>query len=164
MTIHPAPRRLICLSAVLLFGGGPLAAQQNSCTFDRCALRVQYRSFSTRIVAGVSGEKVAGVGLFAPHVPVLESGPDSARVHYRSFQHHYNSGAVFNLFGAAAIVGSFAPGGGYNAYSGDNKDTALGLLLVGFTSTLIGYIQGRRGTDELERSIWFYNRDLPTGR
>jgi hypothetical protein len=152
----------MCLSAVLLFGAGPLAAQQNSCTFDRCALRVQYRFLSTRIVGGMSGEKIAGLGLFAPLVPVLESGPDSARVHYRSFQHHYNSGAVFKLIGAAAIVGAFAPG--YSANSYDYRDPSLGLRLAGSTATIIGYFQGRRGTDELERSIWFYNRDLPAAR
>jgi hypothetical protein len=150
--------------ALMLFGSGVLAAQQAPCTFDQCALRVQYGFLATRIVGGVNGEKVAGLGLFAPHVPMLEAGPDSARVHYRSFQNHYNSGAVFKLIGAAAIVGSFSPGGGYNAYSADNKNTALGLLLVGFTSTLIGYLQSRHGTDELERSIWFYNRDLPAAR
>jgi len=74
---RPAIALLVTLCA------SPVAAQSPRCTYDTCALRVRERFVSgVSIVQGPSARRVARLGMFAPHVDVLASAPDSAKAHY----------------------------------------------------------------------------------
>lgn len=141
-------------------GAPPATAQTGACTYDSCALRLQHRFFGgVSLVQGQEGRPVARLGLFARRVDVLASGSDSVQEHYQAFHTDQNRGGAFTLVGvvAAGIAGAL----GYNErrYQ-DHKTLFWGLLGVGLTFSVAGSVQITKASDHLQRSIWFYNRDL----
>jgi hypothetical protein len=149
------------LIACILIGLGATSAQAqgSACTYDSCALRVRTRLFSgVSIVQGHEARRVAKVGMFAPRVDVLAGGSDSVRNHYQAFRSHQNTGGVLTLVGvvAAGVAGGLA-GRDYEA----NKTAVWSLLGVSLVFSLWGGAHVAAGNDQLQQSIWFYNRDLP---
>jgi len=137
------------------------AAQTSDCTYERCALRLKFRLFSTQVVQGVEAAPVARLGLFAPHIAPLETSADPVQLHYRSFRQHRNASGVLQLLSAAAATAAAF------VYSSDvhrNGGTALGILLVGTGFTIAGGINAQRSADELQQAIWLYNHSLATTR
>jgi len=149
------------LIAFILLGLGiPSARAQGSpCTYDSCALRVRTRFFSgVSIVQGHGARRVAKVGMFTPRVDVLAGGSDSVRTHYQAFRFHHNNG------GALTLVGALAAGvaGGLAANNYEHRKAAVWSLLgVSLVCSLSGGAQLAAGNDQLQQSIWFYNRELP---
>jgi len=151
----------LAAGSLLIFRGS--AAQTATCTYDRCALRLQYRLFSTRVVQGAEATPVARLGLFAPHISPLETSADTIQLHYQSFRSHRNAGVLFVLLGVAAggaalIVYSS------DIWSNNDRGTATGLLLLGTGFTIAGTVNSQRSADELQQAIWLYNRSLTTAR
>jgi len=139
-------------------------AQSPDCTYDRCALRLQSRVFSERVVQGAGAAPVARLGLFAPHIAPLATAADSARRHYEAFRTFHNRGAGFKLLGIAATLTSAIiyisdPGFPYNR----PRPAVWGLLGVGLTFGLVGGISTSKGRDQLHQAIWFYNSSLRVG-
>lgn len=89
------------LPAGLLIGSlssTPLPAQTDSaCTWDTCALRLHRSLFGWRIVRGLEGEKVAGLGWFVGDLPLLAERSDTAATLFRSYRGKQNSGTVISL-------------------------------------------------------------------
>jgi hypothetical protein len=160
MPLRQMARAVMLTGTVLLVADRGAAAQSADCTYDRCALRLQYRLFSTRVVQGYNGAPIATLGLFAPHIAVLESSPDTVRLHYQLFRRRRSTAAAFDLLGVAALGASAIV---YQA-NYNNRGTATGLLVVGAGFSIVGSLYGLRSSDELERAIWFYNRSLPATR
>jgi hypothetical protein len=152
----------LLFTAVAAAPGGVATAQAAGCTYDACALRLQHRFWSgITLVQGHEARRVARVGgLFAPHVDLLASAPDSAKAHYLAFRTNQNRGGAFMLLGAvfAAAAGALA----YDQYEG-HEGVFWGLLGAGLTFSIIGGGNVRKANDHLEQSIWFYNRELPRG-
>jgi hypothetical protein len=138
----------------------PVQGQGAACTYDTCALRLQHRFFSgVSLVQGKDGSRVARLGLFAPRVGVLAAASDSAKAHYLAFRSHQNRGAALTLVGlsTAIAVGALA----YDeSHYRDNKGLVWGLIGVGLTFSIWGGANVVKANDQLQRSIWFYNRDL----
>ena len=161
MRFHRWSVVLQLLGAMALLPPTGTAAQASDCTYDRCALRLQYRFFSTRLIQGADATPVSRLGLFASRIPVLETASDTVRRHYESFRHHRNTGRVFQLIGFAAVTAAAIV---YEADTYDNRDTALGILLLGTGFSIVGAIHSQRSAEELQRAIWHYNRLLPMTR
>jgi hypothetical protein len=135
-----------------------LAQQDSACTWDRCALRVQHRLFGgPRLVRGINGVKVAGLGWFPPALPFLAQGSDSAAVHYSAFRARHTSGTVLLL----VALGAFFAG---SAIAADGDDgTGAAVIIGGFTVGLVGAAVTASGQNELSRAVWWYNRSLVAG-
>jgi hypothetical protein len=148
---------LSLVAAIALLPLPPAVSQTADCTYDRCALRLQYRFASTRLVQGLDATPVAGFGLFSSRIAVFEAGPDSVRRHYEAFRHLRNRGGVFQLLGLAAGAAGVVI---YGADRYRHRDTALGFVLIGTSFSFVGAIHSRRSAEELQRAIWQYNRLL----
>jgi hypothetical protein len=130
------------------------AAPDSACSYSQCALRVEYRFLSTRLVRGAAGESVGRLGWFGSGVGVLLAGPDSAAYHARQYQsRRRTTDALGIVSGALAIVGL--------TLGRDDIDDAGPFLLAGATLELASlpfWLGSRRS---LDRAVWWYNRDLP---
>lgn len=150
----------LALLAALALTSAAGEAQEPDCTYDRCALRLQSRFFGSSLVRGMEQQKVAGLGLFPPRIPLLEQSGDSVRVHYEAFRSAQRTAGWLNLTGITLTVASMI------VFLADNDavgtSTALSVFGVGFGIAGAGF--GNRATDELSQAAWHYNRGLPVGR
>ena len=127
-------------------------APDSACTYSRCALRVDYGWFSTRLVRGTTGEPVARLGWFGSGVDVLLTASDSAAYYAREYQTRRQTDALLGLLAGALLIAGFA--------DGEDMDEGGPLILAGLTLSLVSlpFTVGIRRS--LDRSVWWYNRDL----
>jgi hypothetical protein len=129
------------------------AAPDTACSYSRCALRVEHRFLSTRLVRGAAGESVARLGWFGSGVNVLLAGPDSAAYHARQYKSRRTTSDALGLVSAALVLAE--------VWTTDDFAEGGVLLLAGATLDLIAlpfWLGARRS---LDRSVWWYNRELP---
>jgi hypothetical protein len=129
------------------------AAADTTCTYSRCALRVDHGFFSTRLVRGASGESVSRLGWFGSGIDLLLAGSDSTAHHARLYRSRRSTADALGLIGAALAIGGFV--------QGDDFANSGPLLLAAITLDLAAlpfWIGSRRS---LDRAVWWYNRDLP---
>jgi hypothetical protein len=152
--------RLLRTIIVVAILSSPLVAQDDStCTWDRCALRVHRNFFGARLVRGIDGEKVAGLGVFPGALPLLAERSDSAAIHYDAFRSKQTGGSAALFVGLAAfLVG--------NVVAYNDSESAGGAIAVGgLAVSLIGGAVVISGQNELQKAIWWYNRTfVPPGR
>jgi len=150
--------RRILLSAPLAFAllsttAHAQAAPDTTCSYGRCALRVEHGLLSSRLVRGSSGEPVARLGPFGSGVNVLLAGSDSAAHygrHYRTRRAAVDAlGLVTTALCLTAIVTT------HDSFQG----VPLVLSVVTFEVISIPFLVAARRS--LERAVWWYNRDLP---
>src|SRR3712207_546661 len=119
----------------------------SSCTYSRCALRVDYGGLSTRLVRGATGESVSRLGWFGSGVDVLLAGPDSAAFHARQFRSRSQiSGALGIMAASLAFVGTLQ----------GNDGAPLVLTGIALELAVLPYWLGSRRS--LDRAVWWYNR------
>jgi hypothetical protein len=156
------PIAVVVLASVGLPHASP--AQAAGCTYDRCALRIQYRPFADRIVQGADEKLVARLGMFASHIAPLADASGTVRTHYEEYRTRHNRGAALGLVGAAANIAlAFVL---LNAIdqSNDNPPAAAWVLAAaGIGFSIAGGVTIRGARDHLARSIWHYNRSVATG-
>jgi hypothetical protein len=129
------------------------AAPDTACSYTRCALRIEHRFLSTRLVRGASGESVARLGWFGSGVNVLLAGPDSAAYHARQYRSRRTTSDAIGVVGGALALAA--------VWTTDDFVESGGLLLASATLELISlpfWLGARRS---LDRSVWWYNRELP---
>jgi hypothetical protein len=151
-------KRVVSLSLLLACAAQPTAlraqaAPDTTCSYSRCALRVDYGFFSTRLVRGSTGESVSRLGWFGRGVDVLLAGSDSAAHYARLYRSQRRTSDALGLVGAALVLLGFSRG----------EDAREGgpLLLAGITLDLIALPFQFSSRGSLDRSVWWYNRDLP---
>ena len=149
---------LISLATAVVVGSTLAAAQDSTCTYDRCALRLQHRLWSLRLVAGANDTPVARLGMFAPRIAPLSGAGDSVRSHYEAFRSSQNRASAFALVG---IVTIFASGVVYGANRYQNDGVALGLAVAALPFAIVGAVNELKARDHLAQAIWLYNRALP---
>jgi hypothetical protein len=129
------------------------AAPDTTCTYSRCALRVDYGFFSTRLVRGSTGDRVARLGWFGGGVDVLLAASDSAAFYARQYRTRRKTADALGVAtGALLLVGLTS---GEDFYEGGP------FVLAALTLELVSlpFVFGIRRS--LDRSVWWYNRDLP---
>lgn len=141
----------------------PLAAQTAPpCSYAECALRLRAATFTTpaALVRGQYDSVVVALPGFrsrlAPHFPR----PDSAYYHALRYDTYSRRAFIANIAGPLAFVlGSlFNDWSERPVSSALMMGTALGLTVYGGHLTNVA-------SDELSRTVWWYNRELvETGR
>jgi hypothetical protein len=141
-------------------------AQSSDCAYDRCALRLQSRIGSDRVVQGAAATPLGRLGLFAPRIEPLVTARDSARVHYEAFRTYQNRGGALEVVafvaGCASAYVYFSSGAFLT--TGEPTGVAWGFFGVSVALEIAGGINKRKGRDHLHRAMWFYNRSLVAAR
>jgi hypothetical protein len=161
--VQPVTRMLRCAAFVASLLGAQattLVAQDSTCTYDRCALRLQHGFGYTRVVEGSANAPVASLGLFARRVDALALSPDSTvRVYYGEFR---RAGDRSTLFTATAVAAAVAALIVYRSdtHSGENLGVSAGLALTSLGLALVERRFRSRSEDCLQSAIWHYNKNL----
>jgi hypothetical protein len=160
MTVQRVGLPFLFLAGVALLPAGARAqaagtrtAGDSACTYSRCALRVDYRLLSTRLVRGASGESVSRLGWFGSGVEVLLAASDSAAYHAREYQGRQHTSDVLGIGAGALLL--------IAAVQGDEPGAGLPFLLGGAAVELIALPYWLGSRRSLDRAVWWYNRDLP---
>lgn len=136
-------------------------AQSRTCTYDRCALRIENSDpqFPARLVQGVEARPVGTIGLFSGRIPLLESGPDSVRIPYEAFRSRLRTSSVLEALGlATAIAAPIMLGSSHRA------GPAIALLGAGTIVGVTGLVVGGSAQSQLELAVQRYNDALPDRR
>jgi len=149
-------RTLVLTSVALALGIRSLAAQQPPCSYDECALRLKRSFWGPQLVQGRSEMKVARFTFTAARLDSLMQRSDSAARHYALFRTRYNRG----FWLATAGAGVFGAGTLIHAIDRDLDDVAIGLLIAGTASWIVGVITGAQSREPLSKAVWWYNRSL----
>lgn len=152
--------RILLLLALLLWPR-PASAQAQApqaCTWDSCALRIQAPSMTTpmRLVRGAQDEVVIQLGLMQPPVAPWVALSDSAVAYARIYDVQFDRGSLISLAGTVIAIG--AP----IIMEGTMQKIAFTGVGIGFS--VIGGAITNRANEALSKAIWFYNRELATGR
>jgi hypothetical protein len=143
------------LFAFLVLGPQVLNAQ-DTCTYDRCALRLE----GATVVAGRDGAERYRLSPFStPRLEERFAANDSALAHYRVFTQNHVSGNLWSMLGGLSL--GFALSVGFDDDTSISGEVVIGTAVVGAVATLIGGSKLRRARKGLAQSIWWYNRDLP---
>ena len=152
-------------SAALFVGasgvGGQAAAQGSSCTYARCALRIEATPgdpFVTRLVQGIDARPVTDRGVLIPTIPLFEPTPDSVRQPYESYRVH--AAATRALIGASLVAGIVS---GAMLASPSTSHASRLVPAFGIELGLISasFIETARAGKALETAITRYNSALP---
>ena len=131
----------------------PQRGDPHGCTYDKCALRYRYRTWSTRLLQGRDERTVTASDDLFSHAS------DSARTHYQSYLALHHDTAWLGPF----VLGTFV--GGMVASSSSDKrlrGVGVGLFGVGYGLGHLSLQTVGRARRELEIAVWLYNRDLAT--
>lgn len=146
---------LLIVSCALVTQATAAIAQES--TYETRALRIEGHRGDTRIVRGADGSLVGTIGVFrGVNVAQLVSESDKATLEAKRFARDYGPGTLFLSLGIATLGASI----GVSRINDVNRSITTGLTLA--STGLIVYGAGRLQSayNALERSIWWYNRDL----
>jgi hypothetical protein len=131
----------------------------STCTYDRCALRVEPGFFSApRLLRGRAGEQVGNLGMFGGGVDSLLAGPDSAAAYTRRYVSNIRPASTLSLLGTAAFIVAAIRSDGFR----DTDDTDAAIALTGAGLAIVSIPFSVRAGRSLSRAVWFYNSVLPT--
>lgn len=149
-------RTLLLFTLVLPLGVSAVAAQQDGCTYDECALRVKRGFWGPRLVQGLQEEKVAGFAFVAPPLTDFLQRSDSALRYYTLFRSRHNRGLWLMLGGTLLVGGAQI----LHAINADQDPIAIGIVIGGAAGWVIGAINIGRSQEPLSKTVWWYNRTL----
>lgn len=125
---------------------------QTRCSYDECALMVKTAFWGPRIVRGAEEAHVARIGIIAPRLDLFAIS-DSATRHYDAFRGLHNSGGGLFAAGFAMMYSALL-------FAQDHEAVGLGLVGGGALLTFVGTVRLTRASNELDRAVWWYNREL----
>lgn len=151
----------VLLLVFALTAASPAFAQDEPadslCTYDTCALRVESGFLSTRIVRGVEGVPVSGLGLFGTSLSEVVGSSERALEHARIYD-RTRTPAALTALGAGLLLGFGA------AMAQDEQvsdGVGLGMTIGGLGLAVVSIQLGNRSQRAFSRALWWYNRDLP---
>jgi hypothetical protein len=147
----------LVLGICLAFGGTPMLAAQDTTTYEGGALRIESLRGDARVVRGADGALVGKIGIFRGiDVPNLVASSQKAAAEARKFVHDYKPGVLVLSIGVATTGLAL----GVSTIQDVSPLIKVGLTLSGIA--LVAYGAGRLedAYNALERSVWWYNRDL----
>ena len=151
-------RASILTGALLLAGtlATPAAAQVDpSCTYDACAVRVDYTFFGAQhLVRGVAAERVASISPFSSTVRAALAGSDSAMVYAATYETKHRWGATM------AFAGEEHGRGADHRAGDDFSDVDIAFTITGFGIGLVGGWLVTSAFDDLNQAVWHYNREF----
>ena len=151
--------RVSILTGALLLAGTlatPAAAQVDpSCTYDACAVRVDYTFFGAQhLVRGVAAERVASISPFSSTVRAALAGSDSAMVYAATYETKHRWGATMAF--AGSVIGATTM-----LLAGDDfSDVDIAFTITGFGIGLVGGWLVTSAFDDLNQAVWHYNREF----
>jgi hypothetical protein len=152
-----------CLVAAFMlgFGAAPLHAQVDTvgCTYMRCALRVEYSFRGAALVRGTQGERVGGISIFGPGVPLLRNRSDSSGIYARRYLHNARWNAALGVIGGVALGTAIMMLNKEGPNDFDDRIWVLyGVGAAGLWGSLPFSLKAQRS---LSRAVWWYNATLP---
>ncbi len=144
-------------AACILALVGAASAQDSTCTYDRCALRIRYRPFASQIVQGEGALPVARMGLFSVRIMPLEAAGGPVQAHYQQSRASQDLAALLGILGGAALLGSTYA---WTPFDESPNGTWIPLLVVGGGLMFARTLELARSRDALQQAIWHYNRGL----
>jgi len=146
-------RTLLTLVLVLALLPTAAAAQEESCTYDLCALRVEPGGFLSdgELVRGAAGEHVADFGFFDSDLVLAVAGSDTAVAYARRYQNRTRWKVAFGL--AAAGVAA-VPTWDSDDFEWEND---WPWLVGGFVLGAISDAFRDSADRALSRAIWWHN-------
>lgn len=150
-------RVLIGCGLALSLAGTVAAQTPATCSYAECALRVRAAGFTTpaAIVRGHTDSVVVVLPGFTSRLAPLFPRPDSAYYHALRYDTYNRRAFIANIAGPAAfVIGSFLTNWRERPVSSAlMMGSALGITVYG------GHV-ANLASDELSRTIWWYNREL----
>jgi hypothetical protein len=128
----------------------------SSCTYDRCALRLESGWWNRKIVRGGPGEQVARLGLFGDRVLAVVRG-DSATYYARSYEGSSARGAAAFTIGSVLLLTPLS-----RHTPPDHSPREVTVMVSGFILQLVGAHYFHRAERSLSRALWWHNRELAT--
>ena len=149
---------LAMLLSVVMAADARAQTDASQCRYDECALRISPGSFtqSPALLRGRDGQRVAQLGLFQEPVTPHFAQSDSARAYALEYDRLFDRGGV--LSGAGTIVAVLAP----IVLHGTLRQVAFTAVGVGLSA--YGSVVTKRADEALSTAVWWYNRDMTTGR
>jgi hypothetical protein len=145
----------ILLVTVTLAVAAPASAQSDpSCTYDACAVRFDYSFFGGQhLVRGQAAERVATLTPFSSTIRAALATNDSAAVYAATFHEKYRWGSAMAF--AGGVIGTIPI-----VLQGDDfSDVDIAFTITGYGIALVGGWLVTSGLDDLQRAIWWHNRD-----
>ena len=123
--------------------------------YDACAVRVDYSFFGgQQLVRGQAAERVASLSPFSDAVRRALAGSDSSAVYAATFQEKHRWGSA--MAAAGAIIGTVP----ILLQGDDFSDVDIAFTITGYGIALVGGWLITSGMDDLNRAIWWYNRQF----
>lgn len=152
---------IVSLLAAASTAGGQAGVQQASCTYERCALRVEAvpgTPKASQLVQGIEAKPVETSGFFLLRIPLFDSSPDSVRAPYYAFRNHLAaSRASFVLGVAAAAVGAIS----FASQQTPRFANILPMTGLGIGLGITGLVETKQAGDALQTAVTRYNAALP---
>jgi hypothetical protein len=161
---YPNQVLVLLLLPAALMASRPLRAQSDSvqrasCSYDACALRQD----GGAIRRGLSGEKVANIGVFsATNLSSIVRG-DSATSYARLFNREYRRGNRMMWGGLALTEGAVIAvlqRMRDDQHFAAPESVLVGVALGGFVISQVGSKSLRRARTAASKALWWHNRDL----
>jgi hypothetical protein len=149
------PIHLVIAAAITLAARTPASAQADpSCTYDACAVRFDYSFFGGQhLVRGQAAERIATLSPFSSAVRSALATNDSASVYAATFQEKYRWGSAMAL--AGGVIGTVP----ILLQGDDFSDVDIAFTITGYGIALVGGWLVTSGLDDLQRAIWWHNRE-----
>ena len=152
------PYAVPALALALLALAAPtrVAAQVDpSCTYDACAVRIDYSFFGAQhLVRGAAAERVASISPFSSTVRAALAGSDSATVYAATYQEKYRWGSTMAFAGSVIGAATLFLAGD------DFSEVDIAFTITGFGISLVGGWLVTSAFDDLNDAIWHYNREF----
>lgn len=140
--------------------GGQQSGALRTCTYDRCALRIEGAVFGGRKVrVGLEGNSeslgVLGGGLMrnVGFVPGALMEAESGR---RNAVKAAIAGVIGTIALTSALTSPYA-----TTFDGGGAGRAWGGLLIGAAAAVTAGVQATYADQHFSRSVWLFNRELP---
>jgi hypothetical protein len=160
-------RLLLALPTVMLVSSSAAAQaglQASSCTYERCALRVEAAPGSPdtpRLVQGIEAKPVETSGFLVPRIPLFESGPDSVRAPYYSFRAHIGASRWILVAALGATIVEAVSVAVHPPAHAPSVLNVLPEIGVDLGLGVAGLVEAKRAGDALQTAISRYNSALP---
>jgi len=129
------------------------------CSFDDCAVRLEFSFFERSIVRGRDGVRVARLGYFSGGAVVRAfARSDTAMRYAKLYESRHNTAAALGLVSAVITYIPFALRDDLD--SDDVLREELATFLAAAAVGVVGAYFETGALNALQRAIWWHNRDL----